>query len=130
MSKQKGSKPKGKRQRSPQGKKERYLQPSILLGLLHRSSYGYELLRDIQGLGFVEGQLPPGMIYRHLRQMEEDGLVFSKWQTEGTGPAKRIYNITEDGKEVLAIWVHYMKKQAENLHDFIETYSRLGDKDK
>lgn len=106
-------------------KSERYIQPSILLGLLLKASHGYELIQNIQRFGFVEGQAPPGMIYRHLRQLEENGLVFSEWQTEGTGPAKRIYNITGDGKEVLAIWIDYMKKQAKNLTAFIETYDKL-----
>lgn len=108
-----------------QGKQERYIQPSILLGLLNKPSYGYELIKNIQEFGFVEGAAPPGMIYRHLRQLEHDGLVLSKWETEGTGPAKRMYTITDDGKEVLDIWIEYMKKQAENLNAFIKSYKRL-----
>lgn len=111
-----------RRSRPPHGKQERYLQPSLLLGLLFKASYGYELIQTIQKFGFLEGQAPPGMIYRHLRQLEQDGLVFSEWETQGTGPAKRVYTITEEGKEVLAIWVDYMKKQAENLTAFINDY--------
>ncbi len=60
------------------------MQPSILLGLLLKASYGYELIQNIQKFGFVEGQAPPGMIYRHLRQLEEDGLVSSNWETKGS----------------------------------------------
>jgi DNA-binding PadR family transcriptional regulator len=62
--------------------------------------------------------------------MEEDGLVSSEWQTEGTGPAKRIYNITEEGKEVLAIWIDVMKRQAKNLNAFVEMYREVGKKKK
>jgi PadR family transcriptional regulator len=116
--------------RQPQGKQERYIQPSILLGLLLGASYGYELIQNIQRFGFVEGQAPPGMIYRHLRQLEQDGLVSSEWETEGTGPAKRMYNITEEGKEVLAIWIDYMEKQAENLKAFVNYYEKLGKENK
>ncbi len=65
------------------------------------------------------------MIYRHLRQLEQDGLVFSEWETEGTGPAKRMYHITEEGKEVLALWIGYMKKQAETLNAFVNYYGKL-----
>lgn len=108
-----------------QGKQERYIQPSILLGLISKASYGYELINDIQKFGFIDGPAPPGMIYRHLRQLENDGLVLSQWETEGTGPAKRIYNITEEGKEVLSFWVDYMKKQAMNLESFIEIYQNM-----
>jgi PadR family transcriptional regulator PadR len=122
--------PKKKQPQRPQGKQERYMQPSILLGLLLKASYGYELIQNIQEFGFVEGQAPPGMIYRHLRQLEEEGLVFSNWETKATGPAKRMYNLTDEGKEVLAIWVDYMKKQARNLDHFIAAYSQLKKKDK
>jgi poly-beta-hydroxybutyrate-responsive repressor len=107
------------------GKAERYVQPSILLGLNLKPSYGYELIHSIQEFGFVEGQAPPGMIYRHLRQLEEDGLVHSEWETEGTGPAKRMYRLTPEGEEVLAIWIVYMERQAENLQNFIRRYHQL-----
>jgi poly-beta-hydroxybutyrate-responsive repressor len=118
---------KKKRPDPSQAKQERYIQPSILLGLRLKASYGYELIQNIQQFGFVEGNAPPGMIYRHLRQLEKDGLVSSKWETEGAGPAKRVYNITDEGKEVLVIWVDYMKKQAKNLNDFIKTYAGLDE---
>jgi poly-beta-hydroxybutyrate-responsive repressor len=112
-------------QRPGSGKSERYVQPSILLGLNLKPSYGYELIHSIQEFGFVEGQAPPGMIYRHLRQLEEDGLVHSEWETEGTGPAKRMYRLTPEGEEVLEIWIVYMERQAENLQNFIRRYHQL-----
>jgi PadR family transcriptional regulator PadR len=118
------SKPK-KRSDPRIGKQERYIQPSILLGLRIKPSYGYELIQTIQQFGFVEGQAPPGMIYRHLRQMEEDGLVSSEWRTEGSGPAKRVYALTEEGREMLAIWVDYMRNQAESLESFIRRYFQI-----
>lgn len=112
-----------KNQRRPQqGKKDRYMQPSILMGLYSKPSYGYELIQTIHRFGFVEGQAPPGMIYRHLRQLEEDGMVFSQWETEGVGPAKRIYQLTEEGREMLALWIGYMEKQARNLNALISEY--------
>ena len=114
-----------KPRQSSQGKPERYIQPSILVGLSLKSSYGYELIQNIQSFGFVEGQAPPGMIYRHLRQMEEEGLVSSEWKTEGAGPAKRVYHITPEGKEVLAIWIEYMEKQVKNLTHFIEHFREI-----
>ena len=110
-----------------QGKRERYIQPSILLALKSRSSYGYELIQEIHQFGFVQGQAPPGMIYRHLRQLEEDGLVTSTWETEGRGPAKRMYAITPDGIEALALWVDYMEGQMRRLADFVSRYRNASD---
>lgn len=111
-----------------QGKRERFIQPSILLGLFLKPSHGYELIRDIQKFGFVEGQAPPGMIYRHLNQLEEDGLVSSEWLTAAGGPAKRMYQLTEEGKEMLAVWVDYMDKQALTLNAFVKQYRENSEK--
>jgi poly-beta-hydroxybutyrate-responsive repressor len=119
----------GNKSRHPsQGKRERYIQASLLMGLYLEPSYGYELIQNIQRFGFVEGQAPPGMIYRHLRQLEEDALVSSEWETDGAGPAKRMYRITPDGEEVLALWVRYMEEQINNLRNFIELYRQTGKK--
>lgn len=117
-----------KKNHPSQGKQERYIQPSILMGLYLKPSYGYELIQNIQKFGFLEGQAPPGMIYRHLRQLEGDGLVSSEWNTEGTGPAKRIYHITPEGEEMLSIWIEYMEKQAGTLNNFIEQYRQTPKK--
>lgn len=111
-----------KKQQPSQGKQERYIQPSILLGLYRTPSYGYELIQTIQDYGFIEGQAPPGMIYRHLRQLEEDGLVLSEWNTDGSGPARRMYQLTPEGEEMLMIWIDFMGRKAENLMKFIEQY--------
>jgi PadR family transcriptional regulator len=114
-----------KKSRHPGSKKaERYIQSSILMALKMRSSYGYELIKEISQFGFVEGQAPPGMIYRHLRDLEENGLVSSQWQTEGAGPAKRVYHLTPEGSEVLDVWIVYMKNQVEKLLNFIEIYQK------
>ena len=106
-------------------KSERYIQPSILMALKYKPSYGYELIKEISRFGFVEGQAPPGMIYRHLRDMEDNGLVSSEWETEGAGPAKRVYQLTMEGSEVLDYWIGYMKKQAQRLQGFIEQYENI-----
>ena len=115
----------GKGAHTGSGKAERYIQPSLLLGLKIKPSYGYELINNIQEFGFVKGQAPPGMIYRHLRGLEADGLVQSEWQTEGSGPARRIYRLTPEGDEALSLWIDYLQKQVDNLLSFIGEYHKL-----
>ena len=68
------------------------------------------------------------MIYRHLRDMEENGLVCSEWNTDETGPARRIYRITAEGLEVLEFWIGYMENQANNLLNFIQQYEKWQNK--
>jgi DNA-binding PadR family transcriptional regulator len=41
-----------------------------------------------------------------------------------------MYTITEEGKEVLAIWIDYMKKQANTLNEFIAAYRKFKKQDK
>ncbi|THB77914.1 MAG: PadR family transcriptional regulator [Desulfobacteraceae bacterium] len=101
------------------GRQERYVQASILLGLFSKPSYGYELINTIQSFGFIEGAAPPGMVYRHLRQMEEDNMVKSEWETQDAGAAKRIYTITAEGLEVLHLWVRFMESKAAKLNEFV-----------
>ena len=105
---------------------QRYIQPSILLALKNKPSYGYELITEISRFGFVEGQAPPGMIYRHLRELEENALVSSEWETDGTGPAKRVYQLTMEGSEVLDFWIAHMKDQVRRLQAFIDTYRKTA----
>jgi PadR family transcriptional regulator, regulatory protein PadR len=106
-------------------KVERYIQPSILMILKEKTSYGYELIQNIGQFEFVRGNAPPGMIYRHLREMEEIGLVVSEWKTDEGGPAKRIYRLTSEGDEVLSFWVGYMERQANKMLAFVELYRDL-----
>jgi PadR family transcriptional regulator PadR len=117
------SHPRGKRE-AGSGKAERYIQPSILMGLRRKPSYGYEIIQTIQEFGFVEGQAPPGMIYRHLRDLEAAGLVISSWRTEGSGPAKRVYELTPEGEKALALWAEYMEQQAQKVMHFIKAYRK------
>ena len=106
-------------------KSERSIQASILLALKIKSSYGYELIQEIPRFGFIEGQAPPGMIYRHLRDLEENGLVASQWETQGSGPAKRVYQLTEEGMAALASWAAYMREQVQKLSRFVQTYQDI-----
>jgi poly-beta-hydroxybutyrate-responsive repressor len=117
------SHPRSKR-KAGSGKAERYIQASILMGLRCKPSYGYEIIQSIQEFGFVDGPAPPGMIYRHLRDLEAGGLVVSSWETEGAGPAKRVYQLTPEGEEALALWAEYMKGQAQKLTRFINAYRK------
>jgi DNA-binding PadR family transcriptional regulator len=46
-----------------------------LLALRKHLSYGYELLEKIIEFGFFDGLADPGMVYQHLRKLEQDGFV-------------------------------------------------------
>jgi len=57
-------------------------------------------------LDFDFEHINAGTLYRTLRQMEKEGLCESEWETsEGGGPARRMYAITEAGQAYLEAWV-------------------------
>ncbi len=106
----------------PGGKTERFIQPCLLLTLRNHPSYGYELLEKILEFGFLDGPADPGMIYRHLRKLEEEGYVSSTWDTSGTGPARRYYRLTREGEELLRNWIPFMERNLKSLEKFLSLF--------
>ncbi len=109
-------------------KAPRLLQPFILLALKENESYGYELIEKISGYRFHNSPPDVGAIYRTLRSMEKEGWVKSRWDTKGSGPAKRIYKITSQGEEILHGWAITIRKRKEALDQFLKTYQAYYEK--
>ena len=73
--------------------------------------------------GFADRDDPPG-VYRTLRCMEEEGLVCSSWETPDRGAARRLYEITPEGRERLEGWLLTIKKEKEALEALLESYEK------
>jgi DNA-binding PadR family transcriptional regulator len=75
--------------------------PSIILGFLMRGSMtGYELKQYFSiSFSFFSG-LSYGSIYPALRRMEEQGLVTMQRERQQRTPDRKVYTITEKGREV------------------------------
>jgi len=95
--------------------------PVILLMLRRSNSYGYELMEKLTAFGLQA--MNPGTFYRTLRQMEKDGMVSSTWDTSATGPARRIYSITEVGESYLKLWAESLDQYQKMMSTFFEHYS-------
>jgi len=102
----------------------RFVEPCLLL-LLHRgASHGYSLVEELKEFGFAEAPIDPSMVYRALREMEALGLVASAWDTEGSGPPRRVYQITAQGDQHLALCVADLRAMDRVLHDFFAAYDK------
>lgn len=73
-------------------------------------------------LGLSDDSLNPSVVYRGLREMEHWGWVVSRWDTEGSGPPRRVYSITEEGAEFLSDWAGGLHEMRDTLDRFLETY--------
>ncbi len=107
------------------GRLERFLEPCLLLLLCQDTSHGYELIQRLCDFGFAAGSQDPGHIYRHLRRLEREGMVTSRWETGTSGPAKRLYEVTEEGRELLAVWTESIKENIDILQFFLQRYGAL-----
>ncbi|MDI6784346.1 MAG: helix-turn-helix transcriptional regulator [bacterium] len=108
----------------PDTKLSRFLQPCLLLLLSQKPSHGYELIEVIAQFGFEESAPDPASVYKHLRKMEEEGLVKSQWDTKRSGAARRSYRITQEGKDYLKAWAGVIQKNKEALEKFLAIYEQ------
>ncbi|MEX2158574.1 MAG: helix-turn-helix transcriptional regulator [Dehalococcoidia bacterium] len=84
------------------------LSTSILAMLREWNAHGYQLSKRL-----AESGLPPfdsGTIYRTLRQLEQDGMISSLWDTSASGPARRMYSLTKTGDTMLSAWIESLQK--------------------
>ncbi len=100
-----------------------YMRPFLLLLLAEAPSHGYDLLDQVRTLGVRAAE--PGGLYRALRSMDEDGVVTSWWEPSQSGPARRLYVITDAGRADLDRFIADLR-ELRLLMDFALTrYSQL-----
>jgi len=100
---------------------ERFGEPALLLLLRERPAHGYELLEQLPGL--VGGErIDMGNLYRVLRALEEHGVVTSEWDADAPGPAKRTYELTDEGHALLDAWAEALRTAQENVGAFLARY--------
>jgi PadR family transcriptional regulator, regulatory protein PadR len=103
------------------------LRPGLLLMLAEDGSHGYELIEQLETLGFDPDCLDSSIIYRNLRELEEQGLVDSHWDEEDTkGPKRRVYQINETGWDQLGIWLDNLTHVQQQIADLKERYQQLN----
>ena len=94
-----------------------------LKGLLHiaiidlikdKPTHGGEIYQAIKEKFKIDA--PRGIIYALLRRMEDDSLIISNWNIQESGPARRIYHITEDGLEYLKCSLERLRRAGQMIH--------------
>ena len=100
------------------GRGYRFLEPGLLVLLSERPTHGYELIAELPALLGAE-RVDVGNVYRALRGMEERGLVTSAWSAELPGPAKRTYEITDDGRRALERWAQWLREARDRIDQLL-----------
>jgi len=103
----------------------RFVEP-VLLFLLKRKgrSYGYELANELREYALTDAEIEVAALYRTLRQLEQNDCVTSHWDTQVSGPARRIYTLTPRGEQHLGEWVTVLKNLSRSMTRFVRVAER------
>jgi PadR family transcriptional regulator PadR len=88
-----------------------FVEPAALAALLRRAGHGYDLRREIREITGGELEVDAGGLYRVLRRMEEEGFVTSAWADGGSGPQRRDYELTAEGRELAEDWEVHLRER-------------------
>jgi PadR family transcriptional regulator PadR len=85
----------------------------VLLSVLSRSKepmYGYQIAKMLEESGPEIAMMKQGTLYPVLRSLEENSLLESTVEPSVSGPPRRYYKITEDGRAALVEWLEIWKQ--------------------
>ena len=116
-------------QQKVEARPRKWTTPLILVLLKEESSYGYQIMESLEE-EFDFEQINPGTVYRTLRQMENEGLCNSEWETSHSsnggprleGRARRMYSITDEGEAYLDAWAEACKQYQQVMDEFSRVY--------
>ncbi|MGC4047509.1 MAG: helix-turn-helix transcriptional regulator [Armatimonas sp.] len=88
--------------------------PTLILAVLEeRALHGYGIAREIERRSADALTMREGTLYPALRALEADGLIIGEWEIQPSGPARKVYSLTEDGRaEVIKLtkkWREYAR---------------------
>jgi DNA-binding PadR family transcriptional regulator len=99
----------------------RFVEPVVLLLLKKKGrSYGYDLSAELQEHALTDAEIERAALYRTLRQLELNGNVVSKWETDQSGPARRVYKLTAKGERHLAEWASVLEHVSQSMSRFVK----------
>lgn len=101
---------------------ERFIRPAVLIILAHAPrQYGYRIVQQLSEMPLCAGERPNAAgVYRCLRLMEQEGLVTSAWAVSETGPAKRLYTLTDEGERCMCRWLLTLNSYKEAIDDLLQ----------
>jgi PadR family transcriptional regulator AphA len=83
----------------------------LMLGPMH----GYELYQKyVSELGLI-WHAGRSQVYAILKQLEEDGQVAAQTEFQESRPAKKVYHLTQAGRQAFLSWVHQPVKNVRDI---------------
>lgn len=102
----------------------------FILGLLgEQAMSGYDIRQMMKRLGWLIGSPSFGVIYPALHALLEEGQVTVEVISRPDRPPRKLYSITEAGKQALTAWVAGLDGSNGSLRTFIQHLILVGDYD-
>jgi PadR family transcriptional regulator AphA len=105
----------------------------LILGLLTQQPMtGYDIRRVLQSLGWLVGNPSFGSLYPTLHALLKDGLVTVAVTPRQEKPSRKVYSITDAGKQELQEWIDHSVVSNASLKAFVmrlilaDNYARPG----
>jgi DNA-binding PadR family transcriptional regulator len=84
---------------------DRMLQPTVMALLAEGPQHGYALVQQLSESPLLKGRKPDDTgVYRLLKILEGQRLVRHEVAESELGPSKRLYELTDLGRECLGKW--------------------------
>jgi len=104
---------------------ERFLQPAILAVLAEGPVHGYRIVQALGQMPALGRRQPDAAgVYRFLKAMEDRGLVTSEWDLSEAGPAKRLFDLSSEGKACLSRWAATLEEYRFHIGQLIQSLRR------
>ena len=97
-----------------------FLAPFVLLAVSMQRAHGYVIEDYLRAYGLFG--ITMSTLYRTLRQMEKDGFLESTWEPGPTGPARRVYSITDAGHDWLESSATVLDTYRQTIDRFLDLY--------
>ena len=101
------------------------MEPFLLLQLAVAPAHGYALARQVAELGFRRAAEDPSVLYKVLRELEQDGILSSERKVGEEGPVRRVYRLTPAGETYLNERAADLERQAQRVAAFLDRYRQL-----
>jgi poly-beta-hydroxybutyrate-responsive repressor len=104
----------------------RFIEPVLLLMIRERGqTHGYYLSNGLAKYAFTDAEIERAALYRTLKILEANGFVVSKWDVEGSGPARKLYSLTREGERHLRQWAQVLNKVSNSMSQFVRKVEAL-----
>lgn len=106
------------------GKPGRHAPAFILLILAMGPNHGLGILAKMDEIAHGH-RLDTAVVYRVLKKLEAEAYILSDWQESEAGPRKKVYSITEKGKQELTNFKVDIDGAIKRLTTFVSLYNDL-----